>query len=72
MFSLIQKLILLIPFWMRATLTEWLHPDCRSISYTFITQPYSEIEIKALGLDESTLIIHNDIIDKLVEKENLK
>lgn len=69
MFNLMQRLILLIPFWMRATITEWLHPDTRCITYTFIEYPYSDIEIEALDLEETTLHIHNDIIHKLAEKK---
>lgn len=69
MFNLMQRVILLIPFWMRATITEWLHPDTRCISYTFIEYPYSQIEIDSLDLEETTLHIHSDIIHKLAEEK---
>jgi hypothetical protein len=66
--NLIKKAVLLIPFSTRVRITEFLHPDTRCISYTFIWEPYSEEELRALGLEEDTIHIHNDIIYKLAEK----
>jgi hypothetical protein len=63
-----QKLILKIPFHIRHKVAEILHPDARSIKYTWISQPYSDIEVKVLNLDEPTLTIHNDIIHKEVDR----
>lgn len=60
----------MIPFHIRDEIAQWLHPDCRALSYTFISYPYSEMELEALGLDECTLIIHNDIIHKFAEKQD--
>lgn len=69
MFNIFQRLVLTIPFYIRAEIAQWLHPDCRALSYTFIDYPYSPEELEALDLDEATLIIHNDIIHKFAEKE---
>lgn len=69
MYNLIQKLILKVPFHIRSRLTDFLHPDCRCISYTFVEYPYSDVEVEALGLEEATLHIHSDIIHKLADEK---
>lgn len=71
MYNLIQKIVLKIPFHIRSRLTDFLHPDTRCISYTFVEYPYSQVEIEALDLEETTLHIHSDIINKLAEKKQM-
>lgn len=69
MYNIIQRMVLRIPFHIRTRITDFLHPDTRCISYTFIEYPYSMVEIEALGLEESTLHIHSDIIHKLADEQ---